>query len=34
MNEEKGTEFYTGTADVGAAWIVALVVLLVLIALT
>ena len=34
MKEEKSTEFYTGATDVGAAWIIALAVLLVLIALT
>ncbi len=34
MNEERSTGFYTETTDVGAAWIIALAVLLVMIALT
>ncbi len=34
MNEARSTGFYTETTDVGAAWIIALAVFLVLIALT
>ncbi len=34
MKEERSTEFYTGATNVGAAWIIALAVLLVMIALT
>ena len=33
MNEENTTGFYSGTTDVGAAWIIAMAVLLVLIVL-
>ncbi len=34
MNEEENTQLNTGTADVGGAWIIALVMLLVLITLS